>query len=87
MGSARPVAQVPAFRWTDQEHNILVQMTNDQLALERKDKSKVIPWSRHWENISTRLREHGYSRTGPACQGYWKRTVEAQRVNEEAAGP
>jgi hypothetical protein len=74
-------------RWTDEEHDILVDLTNDQLALETKDESKVISWSRHWDNVSSQLHKHGYSRTPAACLGYWKRTVGAQKANEKAAGP
>jgi hypothetical protein len=74
-------------RWTDEEHDILVDLTNDQLALETKDESKVISWSRHWENVSTQLQNHGYVRTSAACLGYWKRTLGAQKANEKAAGP
>jgi hypothetical protein len=76
-----------ASRWTDEEHDILVDLTNEQLALEAQDGSKVIPWARHWDNVSSRLHKAGYSRTSAACLGYWKRTVGAQKANEKAAGP
>jgi hypothetical protein len=77
----------PASRWSDEEHDILVDLTNEQLELEKKDESKVIPWIKHWINVSERLHKKGYSRTSAACLGYWKRTVGAQKANEKAAGP
>ena len=76
-----------AFRWSDAEHEILVRLTNEQIQIEREDRSKEISWSRHWKNVSSDLEKHGYKRTAPACQGYWKRTLEAQKANEAAAGP
>jgi hypothetical protein len=76
-----------ASRWSDEEHDILVDLTNEQLELEKKDETKVIPWARHWINVSERLHKKGYSRTAAACLGYWKRTVGAQKANEKAAGP
>jgi len=87
MSPARPSAPASASRWTDEEHDILVDLTNQQLALEAQDDSKVIPWARHWDNVSSRLQKAGYSRTSPACLGYWKRTLGAQKANEKAAGP
>jgi len=76
-----------ASRWQNEEHDILVDLTNEQLDLEKKDASKVIPWAKHWVNVSDRLHKKGYSRTAAACLGYWKRTVGAQKANEKAAGP
>lgn len=89
MCPARLSAQGPsaASRWSDEEHDILVDLTNEQLNLEKKDSSKVIPWAKHWINVSDRLHRKGYSRTSAACLGYWKRTVGAQKANEKAAGP
>jgi hypothetical protein len=89
MCPARLSAQGPsaAQRWSDEEHDILVDLTNEQLELEKKDQSKVIPWAKHWVNVSDRLHKKGYSRTAAACLGYWKRTVGAQKANEKAAGP
>jgi hypothetical protein len=89
MCPARLSAQGPAAasRWSDEEHDILVDLTNEQLELEKKDETKVIPWARHWINVSERLHKKGYSRTSAACLGYWKRTVGAQKANEKAAGP
>lgn len=83
-------ASTPAtvsFRWTDAEHDILATETNKQLALEAQDKSFVIPWAKHWQRVSSSLQENGYSRTPVACAGYWKRTIDAQKADEEAAGP
>jgi hypothetical protein len=87
MCPARLSAQGPAGRWSDEEHEILVELTNEQLDLEKKDESKVIPWARHWINVSERLHKKGFSRTSAACLGYWKRTVGALKANEKAAGP
>ncbi|KAL2059807.1 hypothetical protein VTL71DRAFT_10191 [Oculimacula yallundae] len=74
-------------RWTDEEHQILVQLTNDQLELESHDHSQEISWAAHWRQVSVQLQESGYNRTNTACQSYWKRIVETQKANEEAAGP
>lgn len=76
-----------SFRWTDAEHDILATETNKQLALEAQDKSFVIPWAKHWQRVSSSLQENGYNRTPSACAGYWKRTIDAQKADEEAAGP
>ncbi|KAH7346153.1 hypothetical protein BKA65DRAFT_272310 [Rhexocercosporidium sp. MPI-PUGE-AT-0058] len=74
-------------RWTDEEHQILVQLTNDQIELESQDHTQEISWAEHWRKVSVQLQESGYSRTNTACQSYWKRVVETQKANEEAAGP
>lgn len=71
------------LRWSEEEIDILVQMTTDQLELEAQDKSMMITWNQHWKKVSSRLKEHGYSRTFTACRGYWKRGVEAQRLVSE----
>jgi len=39
MCPARLSAQGPAGRWSDEEHDILVDLTNEQLDLEKKDES------------------------------------------------
>lgn len=74
-------------RWTDEEHQILVQLTNDQIELESQDHTQEISWAEHWRQVSSKLHESGYNRTNTACQSYWKRVVETQKANEEAAGP
>ncbi|KAL5319076.1 hypothetical protein ACEPPN_014146 [Leptodophora sp. 'Broadleaf-Isolate-01'] len=74
-------------RWTDEEHQILVQLTNDQIELESQDHTQEISWAEHWRKVSAQLQESGYNRTNTACQSYWKRVVETQKANEEAAGP
>jgi hypothetical protein len=76
-----------SFRWTDEEETLLVNLTNEQLALEAQDRSNVVSWTKHWHNVSSQLRKSGYNRTPIACDGYWKRTLGAQKANEEAAGP
>ncbi|KAG4428299.1 hypothetical protein IFR05_016218 [Cadophora sp. M221] len=70
--------------WTDEEHQIL---TNDQVELESQDYTQEISWAEHWRKVSVQLHESGYNRTNTACQSYWKRVVETQKANEEAAGP
>ncbi len=74
-------------RWTDEEHEILVKLTNDQIELESQDHTQEISWAAHWRKVSSQLHDHGYNRTNTACQSYWKRVVETQKANEEAAGP
>lgn len=74
-------------RWTDEEHQILVQLTNDQIELESLDHTQEISWDEHWRQVSAQLHGSGYNRTSTACQSYWKRVVETQKANEEAAGP
>lgn len=87
MGPALKEAS-PAFgRWTDEEHDILVQLTIDQLALEKQDRAAIIPWAKHWKRVSARLKEHKYNRSFTACLGYWKRCPESKKGNDEAAGP
>jgi hypothetical protein len=86
MCPARPKA-TPSFRWTDEEHGLLVKLTNEQLALERQDRTNTVSWKKHWHNVSSQLRNSGYNRTPTACDGYFKRTLGAQKANEEAAGP
>jgi hypothetical protein len=76
-----------SFRWTDEEHDLLVELTNEQLALERQDRTNVVSWKKHWDNVSNQLHKSGYNRTPTACDGYFKRTLGAQKANEEAAGP
>ena len=84
--SATPSSSTLA-RWTDEEHQILVQLTNDQIELESQDHTQEISWAEHWRQVSAHLQESGYNRTNTACQSYWKRVVETQKANEEAAGP
>ncbi|XMA17492.1 hypothetical protein WAI453_010283 [Rhynchosporium graminicola] len=74
-------------RWTDEEHQILVQLTNDQIELESNDHSQEISWAAHWRKVSAQLQASGYNRSNTACQSYWKRVAETQKANEEAAGP
>jgi hypothetical protein len=76
-----------SFRWTDEEHDLLVELTNKQLALEGQDRTNVVSWKKHWDNVSSQLRKFNYNRTPNACDGYFKRTLGAQKANEEAAGP
>jgi len=87
MPASAAASRAAASRWTDEEHDILVIATNKQIEIEAKDKSQEIPWSRHWQQVSLKLEEFGYIRTPPACNGYWKRTIESQKASEEAAGP
>ena len=69
--------------WSNKEHNILVDLTNKRLDLEKKDESRVIPWARHWINVSERLGEKGYSKTPAACIGHWRRVVSARWEDAE----
>jgi hypothetical protein len=88
MCPARLSAPVTASsRWTDEEHDLLVDLTNEQLALEAQDPSNVISWNKHWMHVSSQLQKAGYYRTVAACKKYWKRTIGVQMANEEAAGP
>jgi hypothetical protein len=82
-----PGPEAALLRWSDEEHDLLVQMTNDQIELEEEDESMMISWTKHWKQVSSRLQEHGYSRTPNACRGYWKRGMESQKATEQAAGP
>ena len=74
------------IRWTDDEHDILVKATNEQIALEKEDPSQEVPWKKHWRRMSRKLYEHGYTRNWGACRAHWKRTVELQTAREELAG-
>ena len=67
--------------WSDEEHNILVEMTNEQIELEAKDPSRVISWPEHWANVTESLRKHGYSRTEGACRTFSRRLMESQDLN------
>lgn len=58
-------------RWDDTEHQTLLGMTEDQLALEKIDSSAVIPWPKHWKKVSLRLQDLGYERSANACAAYW----------------
>lgn len=58
-----------------------MNMTNEQLELEAKDRSRTISWSEHWQNISLRIQAFGYSRTNDACKAHWRRVVESQHGN------
>jgi hypothetical protein len=80
-------ASATLARWTEEEHRILVQLTEAQVALETKDKSKTLSWSKHWERVSVQLKEYGYNRTPAACGLHWKRNPDSQRATEAAAGP
>jgi hypothetical protein len=82
-----PLTEPASQRWSDEEHDLLVQMTNDQIELEAEDASKMISWAEHWKQVPLRLQEHGYNRTPNACRGYWKRVIESQKAKEQAAGP
>jgi len=73
-------------RWTEEEHRILVQLTEAQVALETKQPSKTLSWSKHWERVSAQLKEQGYNRTPAACGLHWKRNPDSQRATEAAAG-
>ena len=85
--ASTPFASSSSSRWTDEEHNILVEATDTQIALETKDKSLEVPWPKHWQHVSSKLQDCGYSRTPGACQIYWRRIREQQEANEEALGP
>lgn len=76
-----------SLRWSDEEHNLLVQRTNYQLQLEEEDESMIVSWKEHWEQLSARLAMRGYNRTPGACRNHWKRSTELQRATEQAAGP
>jgi hypothetical protein len=71
--------------WSAEEHNILVRMTNEQIAVEAKDHSRMIPWAEHWRNVSSCLRKHGYIRTTDACRIYSRRVIESQDANTQFA--
>jgi hypothetical protein len=78
---------IPLVKWTQDEVDVLVEMTNDQLELEAQDESMVMTWSAHWKRVSSRLKELGHARTPTACRGIWRRGVQEQQANREAAGP
>ena len=82
-----PAPEMSSARWSDEEHDLLVQMTNDQIQLEEEDETMTISWTKHFQQVSARLQDHGYSRTPNACRGYWKREIQSQQANEQAAGP
>ena len=82
-----PTAATALLRWSDEEHDLLVEMTNDQIQLEEEDEAMVVSWTKHFKQVSARLAEHGYHRTPNACRGYWKREIQSQQTNEQAAGP
>jgi hypothetical protein len=76
-----PTAEtVKLLRWSQDEIDILVQMTNDQLELEAQDASMMISWNQHWKKVSSRLAANGFNRSSTACRGIWKRGVEASRA-------
>lgn len=81
-----PGSKAPQLKWTQEEYDVLIEMTNDQLKLEAQDASMQIPWSTHWKNVSSRLKELGCNRTPTACRGIWRRGVQEQQANREAAG-
>jgi hypothetical protein len=64
------------LHWSDEEHNLLVGMTEDQLHLEGRDKSKVITWEEHWRKVSEKFDSQGLKRVADECSGYWDFTVE-----------
>jgi hypothetical protein len=74
-----------ANAWSDDEHNLLVQMTNDQLRLEGQDSSTIISWNFHWKRVALRLREAEFSRTAGACREYWKRQLLELHDNDVRA--
>ena len=73
-------------RWSKEEIDELVRMTNNQLELEAQDASKTISWKQHWKAVSARLKQLGYRRSFTACRGIWNRGIETQRANRDAAG-
>lgn len=75
------------LKWSQEEIDVLLRMTNEQLELEAQDVSMVISWNQHWKKVSSKLKELGYSRSVTACRNTWTRGAEAQQVNREAAGP
>jgi hypothetical protein len=80
MAPTSEMAFLKQLRWSQEEIDILVEMTNNQLALEAQDASMMISWNQHWKRVSSRLKERGYSRSFTACRGIWKRSVEAQQA-------
>jgi hypothetical protein len=82
-----PGPEAPSLRWSDEEHDLLLQMTNHQLKLEGEDESMTVSWKKHWEQLSSRLQENGFNRTPGACRRHWKRGMEFQWAAEQAAGP
>lgn len=82
-----PTPKAPQVKWTQEEVDVLVEMTNHQLELEAQDRTAVISWSSHWKRVSSRLKELGHNRTPTACRGIWRRGVAEQQANREAAGP
>lgn len=69
--------------WSNVEHDILMQMTHDQLHLEAVDCSRTISWPDHWKNVSSFLKGHRYNRTASACRNYWTRIMESQDIITE----
>jgi hypothetical protein len=64
------------LHWSDEEHNLLVGMTEDQLSLEETDESNVITWEEHWRKVSKKFSSEGLQRTADECSGYWDFKVE-----------
>lgn len=71
---------IKSLRWSQEEIDLLVNMTNDQLQLEAQDKSMMITWNSHWKKVQARLKERGFNRSWTACRGYWKRGVEQENT-------
>ena len=63
--------QAAGPRWADSEHQILVEITEEQLEREKADPSTVVSWPTLWRRVSLRLKEEGYSRSVNACAAYW----------------
>jgi hypothetical protein len=82
--------------WTDAEHEILLRMTNEQLAREDADPSTRMSWGDLWDAISIKLGESGFDRPADECDAHWnmvengrwhpapKKTLETRPV--EASG-
>lgn len=69
-------------KWTDEEHNILVNMTNVTLAYEEEFPDRSVSWEEHWDNVSQRLDEKGFDRTPLACRVYYRRLLEQSPSGE-----
>jgi hypothetical protein len=48
-----------ANTWSDGERHILVTLTQKQVDLEEKDKTSIITWKQHWENVFQHLKNAG----------------------------
>lgn len=68
-----PDQDAPGSRWDEREQRILIDVTEDQLALEKESPEAVVPWSRHWKYVSSRLLQEGFHRSPHACSAHWVR--------------